>query len=127
MPGSRVVAARARLAQRLKQQQAALATAVRCQDAVDAARVKADELAAQGARRVGETERALAKAIAHMVQVMGSVELVAAVLDVDGALVRKAVAAKRTGGRPDRGARRSPASARSVPDGRALAPGQPPV
>jgi hypothetical protein len=95
MPGSRVVAARARLAERLNQQRAALAAAARCQDGVDVARAKAEELAAQGALLVSEADQALAAAVRQLAAVTGSVELAAALLDVDEAVVRKAIAIRR--------------------------------
>jgi uncharacterized protein HemX len=95
MPGSRVVAARARLSERLNQQRAALAAAARCQDGVDVARARADELTAQGAWLVSEAEHALAAAVRQLAAVMGSVELAAALLDVDEAVVRKAIAIRR--------------------------------
>lgn len=95
MPGSRVVAARARLAERLGQQRAVLAAAARCQDGVDVARAKAEELTAHGAWLVSEAEQALAAAVRQLAAVMGSVELAAALLDVDEAVVRKAMAIRR--------------------------------
>ena len=103
MAGTRAVAARVRLAKRLQQQQTALSAAARCQDAVDAARVKAQELAAQGASLVTAAEKALAASIAKLVEVMGSAASAAAVLDIDVTSVRKAMTTKparpRTGPR----------------------------
>jgi len=95
--GSRSVQARVRLAKRLKEQQAAVAAAARCQDAVDAARAKAEELAAQGASVVAAAQHALAASLAQLVELMGSVAVAAAVLDIDETAVRKAVAAKPAG------------------------------
>ena len=95
--GSRAVQARVRLAKRLKEQQAAVAAAARCQDAVDAARARAEELAAQGASVVAAAQKALAASIAQLVEVMGSAAVAAAVLDIDETAVRKAVAAKPAG------------------------------
>ena len=112
MAGSRAVQARVRLAKRLKEQQAALAAAARCQDGVDSAVARAEELAAQGASLVAVAEKALAASITQLVGVMGSAALAAAVLDIDERVVRKALAAKpagraavaRNGVRPDGGA-----------------------
>lgn len=107
-----MVAVRARLSERLKeqqkQQQVALAAAVRCQHGLDAAWCKADELAAQGARLVSDAEQALAEAIGHLVRAMGSVELAAAVLDLEETAVRKAMAIKPAGGRANREAAQRP-------------------
>jgi hypothetical protein len=97
MAGSRAVQARVRLAKRLKEQQAALAATGRCQDAVDRARVRQAVLVAQGATLVGDAEKVLAASIVELVAVMGSAELAAAVLDIEEAVVRRAVAAKPAG------------------------------
>jgi hypothetical protein len=92
-----------RLAKRLQQQQTALTAAARCQDAVDAARVKAHELAVQGASVVTAAEKSLGASIAKLVEVMGSAASAAAVLDIDVTAVRKAIrtmpARPRTGPR----------------------------
>lgn len=107
MAGTRAVAARVRLAKRSLQQQSALSAAARCQDSVDAARVKAHEMAVQGASLVTAAEKALADSIAKLVEVMGSAALAAAVLDIDVTAVRKALNAK---------------SARPTPSPRSVAP-----
>lgn len=103
MAGTRAVAARVRLAKRLQQQQTALSAAARCQDCVDAARVRANELAAQGASLVSAAEKALAASIAKLVEVMGSAASAAAMLDIDVTAVRKALRTKSA--RPTRGHR----------------------
>jgi hypothetical protein len=78
----------------LQQQQTALSAAARCQDGVDAARVRANELAAQGASLVSAAEKALAASIAKLVEVMGSAASAAAMLDIDVTAVRKALRTK---------------------------------
>ena len=95
--GSRAVQARVRLAKRLKEQQAAATAAARCQDGVDAARARAQELAAQGASVVSAAEKELETSIAQLVELMGSAALAAAVLDIDVAVARRAIAAKSAG------------------------------
>jgi hypothetical protein len=94
MAGTRAVAARVRLAKRLQQQQTALSAAARCQDAVDSARVRAQELAVQGASLVTAAEKALGASIAKLVEVMGSAASAAAVLDIEVTAVRKAMTTK---------------------------------
>jgi hypothetical protein len=84
-----------RLAKRLRQQQAALSAAARCQDGVDSARIRAEELSTQGASLIAAAEKALAAAMRQLVEVMGSTGLAAAVLDLDETAVRKAMAAQR--------------------------------
>lgn len=90
---SRVVQARARLRERRKQQQVALVAVLRCADGVEAARARQRELVKHGSRLVADAEGAQAGAVVVLAHAMGSVELAAAVLDVDVAVVRKAVAA----------------------------------
>lgn len=97
MAGSRAVEARLRFARRVKEQHASLVAAARCQDAADRARARQAVLVAQGASLVCEAEKVLASSIVELVAAMGSPELAAAVLDVEEAVVRRAVAAKPAG------------------------------
>ena len=77
MAGSRVVAARARLSRQWKEQQAALAAAVRAQEAVESARARARDLVAQGETLVVGAQDGLTAAIAKLATVMGSPEMAA--------------------------------------------------
>ena len=126
MAGSRVVAARARLSRQWKEQQAALAAAVRAQEAVESARARARDLVAQGEILVAGAQDALTAAIAKLAGVMGSPELAAGVLDIDVAAARKATAAKTAAAVASRAATgRAPAvraarPADAVEDARAL-------
>jgi len=118
--GSRAVQARMRLAKRLKEQQAAVSAAARCQDGVDAALARAEELAAQGASVVSAAEKELETSIAQLVEVMGSAALAAAVLDIEVPVVRRAIAAKSagpTGGPRSLAARAGNAARVDVADG----------
>jgi hypothetical protein len=93
---SQVVQARARLRERLQQQEAALAAALRCADAVEAARAKQRESVEQYARLVAKAEQAHATAVAALAKSMGSADMAAGVLNLDVAVVRKAVGANAT-------------------------------
>lgn len=93
MAGSRAVEARLRLARWAKEQHAFVAAAARCQDAVDTARARQAVLVAQGASMVAEAEKVLAASIVELVAAMGSPKVAAAVLDIEEAAVRRAVAA----------------------------------
>ena len=97
MAGSRAVEARMRFVRRVREQQASVVAAARCQDAVDRARARQAVLIAQGASLVGEAEKVLAASIVELVASMGSPELAAAVLDIEEAVVRRAVAARPAG------------------------------
>ena len=106
MAGSRAVAARARLSRQWKEQQAALAAAVRAQEAVESARARARDLVAQGETLVVGAQDGLTAAIAKLATVMGSPEMAAGVLDIDVAVARKAAVAKTAsavGSRPAAG------------------------
>lgn len=92
MAGTRTVQARARLRERLIAQEQALSTALRSAEGVETAKGRQRVLAQQGERLVAAAEFAHFAAVAELVQVMGSLEFVASVLDVKPAVVRKAVA-----------------------------------